>query len=1158
MKPDPPSSQAALLALLEFHGLAEPDGRPLYRYHARRRELTELRSALTEELGRPRPGRWAAMGFCLWASEWWRCNYEGGPWKWQPLLAEVEHLEFEPGNARYSQLPDLVRRGLDAWKRRVLRLGPSRRYLATLACEGGLPVSLLQKDTHLRRYMRAVTEQYKLFRSSGIQPQDLAEQARHFLPRSWRQHVVYELAGQLVRKIWHLQQELGESDTVIDLDRVRPGWRDELPIRITNDIARTLLNGLLLDVAEVTRGARVRVRWEVEVIPVDSDRWETRGQFQMPATMDSAMFNRLFDRAAEAPVPDRFDLCVQVHGGTLQPLAIVTRRRIAANGAFGVELLDLARRQCVSGLEQPRELMARSLTDCYRTFSFPGAGGLAQLPWVFAPKDVDADVRQPCRLVGQGSVKIREPWGLVAIPRDVSVQALTGGSAEVSGDLRNANRRMYRVAGRVAFESVDGSRTVVETGTRSSTAGVEYRLHGKQVSFGRSGLRAYLGKPGMHEWHDDAVEPVPDARLEWRPEVPGSRWKPYATSEDVWGSGVLRYTKEGEVCHTTLVCVLPPRAEVAICPSSDPQRGQVLLRSFGDIRAAVTETTGVHANCYPADSDYSIDLTADGDVPHEIAVIVDWHGDGRTELRLPFPTRRAVFLDSWDRELPHGFTLTADRLAGVRAEVIIPPDAAEFQVQGQYVGQDAAQLRQSHGLIVQSMEEVSRGHHKLDLARVQLATDARLLRSDDPDGQVALSVLRTLGTGSPQSPRVRVSRFDLELQTLPGPPVEFRLEEADHARMSEGEMSELEIEALSLADPHLQPTALVRAGTYGWHFPEDALDPGPYLITGRQGAWQRVRPVFWYTGERTVDSLPAASCVRGYSVWSGDGGELDAFESVAHRLSSQPSCVDDDWTLVFAYLDETTLPVRVFPLLRALAGNSEASAMAAVVATPSQFDVLWERMVAFPFAWWQVPMPHWELVLTQYAEYLRAELDALTDLDQLESILAKQLTSRIKRLKKELSGLEPAFEFLSAKLLGSCVPAASARITDTPILHCLLKDYDGHRRGCPALRANPSDTPYLPGIANYIRASRTSSRFAGHLFVSRVGLFSNPPHADYADAPAAAAVSVLSGRKMPHYLARAIREVREYQTEWFDEALRLALLIGFGQGRADEAQESIG
>ncbi len=1042
---------------------------------------------------------------------------------------------------------------------RCCDLALRKQYLATLACEGGLPVSLLQKDTHLRRYMRAVTEEYKLFRSSGIRPQDLAEQARHFLPRSWRQHVVYELAGQLVRKIWHLQQELGESDTpVIDLDRIRPGWRDELPIRITNDIARTLLNGLLLDVAEVTRGGRVLVRWEVEVTPVDSDQWKARGSFQMPATMDSAMFNRLFDRATDAQVPDRFDLCVQVHGGTVQPLAIVTPRRIAANGAFGVELLDLAPRQRASGLEQPRELIARSLTDCYRTSSFPGAGGLTQLPWVFAPKDADADARQPCRLVGQGSVKIREPWGLVATPRDVSVQALEGGSAEVSGDLQNADRRMYQVTGRVAFESVDGSRTVVETGTRSSTAGVEYRLHGKQVSFGRSGLRAYLGKPGMHEWHDDAVEPVPEASLEWRPEVPGSRWRPYATSEDVWGSGVLRYTKEGEVCHTTRMCVLPPGAEVEIRPSSDPQSGQVLLRGFGDIRAAVRETTGVHASCSLADPDYCLELTADGEVPLEIAVIVDWHGDGRTELRLPFPTRRAVFLDSWDKELPYGFTLAADRLAGVRAEVIIPPDAAEFQLQGQYVGKDAAQLKQSHGLIVQLMEEVSRGHHALDLARVQFATDARLLRSDDLDGHVLLRMFRTQGAGSLPPNSIRVDRFDLELQTLPGPPVEFRLEEANQAGVSEEELAELEIEALSLADPHIQRTPLVRAGTYGWYLSEGAVDPGPYLITGRQGAWQRVRPVFWYAGERSVDSLPATSCARAYSEWSGDAKELDAFQSVVHRLTSQPSCVDQDWQLVFGYLDEK-IPVHVFPLLRALTGNSEACAIAAVVATPSQFDVLWERTVAFPFAWWQVPMPDWRIALTRYTEFLQDELEALADLDQAESIITTEVTSRIDRLKRELPGLNPAFEFLGAKLLGDCIPAGSARIANTQILDRLRKDYSDHRRRCPVLQANnPSAIPRLPGIRNYIQTVRSSSPWAGRLFVSRLGLFSKRLRADYADAPAAAAVSVLSGREMPDDLARAIREVWEYRTEWFDEALRLALLIGFGQGRADEIRESIG
>lgn len=1155
MNPDPPSSQAVLEALLERHQLADPDQRrPLYQYGVRSWELEQLRHALREELGRQRPGRWTAMGFCLWASEWWRRNYEGGPWKWRPLLAELDHLEFEPGNTRYSQLQDMVSRGLGAWKRPVLQLASTRRYLATLACEGGLPLSLLEKDTHLRKYMRAVMEEYDLFRSSGMQPHELAEQAQHFLPRSWRQDVVYELAGRLVRKIWRLQQELGESDTpVIDLDRIQPGWRDKLPVRITDDIARTLLNGLLLDAAEVVRGGSVRVRWEVEVIPVDNDQWEARGFFQMPSTMDSAIFNRLFGRANDAPVPDRFDLCAQVHGKVMQPLAIVTRHRGTKNGAFGVELLSPARKHHRSGLEQPRELMARSPADCFRTSGFPGAGGLTQLPWVFAPKDAGANGRQPCRLVGQGSVKIREPWGLVAVPRGVGTKTHPDALTELAGDLRNADRRMYRVTGRVVFEAADGSRTVVETGARSSTAGTEYRLHGRQTLLGRNGSPVYLGKPQVREWHDGTGERVPEANLEWKSDVTGSCWTPYATSEGIRGNGVLRYTKEGEVRHTTKICVLPPEANVEIHPSSDWRRGKILLCGFGEVRAAVDETVEIHTRCYPTDRAYCLDLSVTDDAPYEVTVIVSWLKDGRAELRLPFPIKRSVFRDRRGNELPCDITLAVDRLTGIRAEVVIPPDAAEFEVQGNYTGKDPTQLRQSYGFFFRVMEEVSPGHHTLDLALVQLAAEARLSPSDDdPGGQV---VLRIQGTESLPPTRIRVGRFDLELQALNGPPVVFRLPLAHQAGMSADDLAELEIEMISLSNPSIQPIALVRAGDCEWSLPEEAVNPGPYLLTGRQGDWQRVRPVFWYAGKRLLESLPEASCERAYSQWSGDYQDLEMFRSVASRLANQPNSDDPDWELVFAYLNEKSLSVQVFPLLRALAESSEACAMAAVVATRAQFQVLWERMVALPFAWWQVPTSSWRTVLTRYAEHLE---EALDDLEQAEDIVARETTSRIDRLKGKLPGLNPAFEFMGARLLGSCIPSEAARIANTHMLDGLQKEYGAHRRKSAVLQTGLPGIPRLPGICSYTQTARSSTRCAERLFANRVGPFSVGERADYVDAPAATAVSVLSDHPMPHGMPRAVRKARAFDTEWFDEALRLALLIGFGRECADGIQKNIG
>ena len=1173
MPPISPSSQAVLETLLKRNRVAEPDGRPLYRYTARRQELTKLRHALSKELGWPTPRRWTAMGFCLWTSEWWRRNFKGGPWKWEPLLDELGHPKFSPGNTRYHELQKIVSDGCGAWQREVLRLPTSRRYLATLACEGGLPLRLLKKDIHLRKYTGAVMEDYKLFRSSNIQAQELAERPRSFLPRSWRQHVVYELVGQLVCRIWHLQQLVGESTTpVSDLDRIRPGWRDELPVRLSDDIARTLLNGLLMDAAKIARGGPIRVRWNVEVILVASSEWEARGSFRMPATMNAATFNTLFGQSEDARVPDRFDLSVQVHGGTIQPLAIVTRRMTATDPEYGVELLGPARKHHASDLEQPRELMARSLDRCFSTSDFPGAGGLTSLPWVFAP-DMDSgaegDGRMTSyRLVGQGSTKIREPWGLVATPLHFVAEEHEGSSAQVAGDLRNGNRRMYRVTGRVAFGDSDGSRVVVETGAQSSTGDVEYKLYGaKQAAFARnSSPRTYLGRPRLGQWRDGVlVERVPTASLQWKSDTPGSRWEPY---DSVRGNGVLRYTREGEVCYRTRLCVLPRDVEVEIRPSSDPHCGHIDLRGLETVVVAVKEPAGVSAVCHAPGFGYRLELVAAGDVPREVAVIVSWHDRGRAEIRLPFPAIRATFIDDKEDELAFAATLPVGRLTGVRAEVVIP-GTAEFSVEGQYSGGDASELRHSHGLFTQPMEEISPGYHVLDMARVQFAVEARLSRSDDLDGKVAMSVFSNQKAGSLPPNQLKVGHFDLALQTL-GDEIQpnFRLVavETGQAGVSQEELDEIVIEAFPLTDPHMRSISIPLdrgPGAQEWFFPEMRPNVGPYLITGRQGEWQRARPLTWpVAGTNAKNASKVVGChmtvEEAYDQWTGNPEDLELFRSVAHGLASQPDRDGRAWELAFAYLDMTDLPVQVFPLLRALMETREACAMAAVIATPSQFDLLWDRMMAFPFAWWQVPMPCWRTAFTKYWEHKGSEMEALDDRDRADSILTEELCSRLRRLKKRLPGLCPAFDFLGVRVLGDSIPSTSARIVNPQVLDWLQEEYSKHRRECLARMSTPP-IPRLPQARNWIRGFRTSpsNSWSDCLFVNRVGPFSIDERADYADAPAMTAAAVLSGCEMPSDLARAIREVREDQAEWFDEVLCRAQQIAFGRECAAKIRQAL-
>ena len=106
----------------------------------------------------------------------------------------------------------VVSRGLRGWRRRVLRSGNGQQYLVTLACEGGLPLRLLQRDgTSFRRYFRAVFEEFRDHQGRGYDPSELASRAAAHLPLSLRRPEVFALGGSLVEAIWKLQGEIGDG-----------------------------------------------------------------------------------------------------------------------------------------------------------------------------------------------------------------------------------------------------------------------------------------------------------------------------------------------------------------------------------------------------------------------------------------------------------------------------------------------------------------------------------------------------------------------------------------------------------------------------------------------------------------------------------------------------------------------------------------------------------------------------------------------------------------------------------------------------------------------------------------------------------------------------------------------------------------------------------
>jgi hypothetical protein len=240
--------QDVLGKILARHGQIV-DGRPLFQYRVTEAEYHQLREYLgglhQSRLLMPQP-RTAAM-FVLFASEWFRREFDGGMQRWDDLAPEIlAHLP-------YPAKRQLAIDGLEWWKRKVRVLGGDREYLLTLVLEGGFPTRVLESretgwlSSHLRRVIsRVVTLQ------AGDQDEafQISEAAEDGIRATFRNRDFHLLCAELALAIAKLKRE-AESDAPAMvspsayLDGIRPAWREELPIALEGDGAQRLVDDLM-------------------------------------------------------------------------------------------------------------------------------------------------------------------------------------------------------------------------------------------------------------------------------------------------------------------------------------------------------------------------------------------------------------------------------------------------------------------------------------------------------------------------------------------------------------------------------------------------------------------------------------------------------------------------------------------------------------------------------------------------------------------------------------------------------------------------------------------------------------------------------------------------------------------------------------------------
>ncbi len=1100
-------------------GLQRPDGRALFAYRISDNEFRALAAVLRDAVRSARLKDFVGAGICLYVAEWWRRCYEGGALSWESALAGIGWCPAA------NEVHAYVEPGLRYWKRTLHTNRRGREFLVTLACEGGFPLSLLQRQANsVRRFLRLLLEDIAIFGPSADVLETAAEERMEAcLPLSYRKPAVADLACQLTRAVWSHFETLkhsGHENARNSLDSEVSGWRDKLPIALDDGAARAVLDGLVHDAVTVVHHGGRSLRL-TRVLVTEGSCFRLERRVQIPGSVQERALAKVLGLDS-VQLGRRFALYVRWSGRPRQALCYgnlksgqtayrLEASRVGDTAAFrgaALKALDLE-------IENREGLLA--LCDV------AGAGRLSDLPWVFCAQPAEQGT---FRLVAEGACRVRQTEALVLVQPDWDWEVLDGELEELNGKGAE-NRRLFRISGLARFFSADGAtRGHIATACSNPEAHC-YMVSGQRWSCDPA---VFAGVPRVARVAETGIAQVLEPRrVEWRPVRGNDRWRPVSDicRGDVW----LRAVVDDDTCFQTRVAIAPPRARVELQPQ-DLHCGAVILTDFETNHIGVVPLPDVSVSPQSGTDGVQLLLTGSDSPPATLTIVARWTGNRELRWACPYPRRGSCFLDRDGNRLPVRSHRGVDALAGLAARAVDPDPRASYSASFRLIKTHDAErnLKQAIHLDV-PLERTALGLHTLDL----VAVHRRVMRTFGLTADVGARAELSIDCHEPWQRGAR-----LELTRFVGRVVHNRV--ADTYRI-EGEGAGdddrgMELEAIRL-DHSADAIGLVPAGPGAWRFAATCPTEGVWLCCAREGDWYGWRPAFV---PNTSNPAPSTSFQAASFVC--DGVERGSqFVELMRKLAQDPA--DPSWGTVLATLDAAQhIPVAIFDALRALVQVPEACALVLLKGGARRFPFIFERLEEFPMLWATLPIAAWAQALRRHRAHIESlrlpQAFQLGMFDAADELLRDEMDERlpgfaavVSRLKAQRGNREP--DPYDA-LLGNPRGFAARR-------HELLAEEALNLQGRQALwvldnwRGWPKLRPFL-----------TRRRLPERLEALLLGSAKGPNGRDtILNLPVVAALAAVCNFKLPTVAIFHLQRVRDLDPIWFRNAYQQTLLAALAE-----------
>jgi hypothetical protein len=810
--------------LLKVRGLVRPDGRWLYAYRLGVDECRELKSALIEAV-RISPtttllkNRYFCGAFVLYAAEWWRRDYEGGAWRWSPILASIG---LRDGAMSPNDRTDAVLSGFAFWALRPAREG--KRYFGSIVAHGGLPLNAIRcgGGANLGAVMGSVLRQAGRYQWNGQQIADAVGEHGYALPGSLQERVIYELVGQMVLTALRLKRDFqldGAADPVALLDLKHPDWKSEFPIAVDDASAFQLLVGLVKEANRTVLGD-YRAPFVVDraLSPVTEGVFELQSWITHPASVPGDALATFFGLQSADNLPGHFHVDVSVGGR--RPLTAA--RTILGATTHTIALAPQRQRWSGSLAYEEHLIHLRGLSGdlLEGPISIPGGEALAlDEPWIFASRD------ERYRLIASGDARLPDQMALVAVCVEWSITAESDVCETpcVFGKLRigNVERVLICTKGPVRVETGEETWTVKVGQVSSLTS--QLVLEGTRVPLHTSPWPIFRGMPQVVAYSDDGARSV----------LPSTSYKAYrAGSRELVHPGMsggivdLIIEERGERLGRLRFGVIDKNSRETYVSGDDPIRGHVDLAGWGEFNLGC-DTNDAKLTVVERGIGRRIELVAMDNPPSYVPVRFKWPGS-RFELKvpLPFPASGGRAYDEYDNPIPSGRSLALAKLVGKRIRVFDsnPNHPKKYELELRLSG------RQS-GLTVPNPKwslVLKGGSTEVRLADHYRDIESLLGFSDELDAYVTI-VLRA---GGHSVLELTVSRYDTKLDSHS---LGLALPEDFAARLTPDDLANAAALAVPLSEPNTPPISLPQHTAGGtpigaWCVADLPLKGSPWLV----------------------------------------------------------------------------------------------------------------------------------------------------------------------------------------------------------------------------------------------------------------------------------------------------------------------------------------